>query len=87
MFSPVNASTKAEKLAYILNNCGAAALVTQHKLVAAAADALAEAPSVKVTIVAGGQEAPTLAERHALARGARRRGAARLSPASTSTSP
>jgi amino acid adenylation domain-containing protein len=60
VFSPVNASTKAEKLAYILNNCGAAALVTQHKLIGAAADALAEAASVKLTVVAGGQEAPTL---------------------------
>src|SRR5512145_108885 len=39
VFSPVNASTKAEKLAYILNNCGAAALVTQHKLAGTAADA------------------------------------------------
>jgi len=60
VFSPVNASTKAEKLAYILNNCGAVALVTQHKLIGAAADALAEAKSVKLTVVAGGQEAPTL---------------------------
>ncbi len=61
VFSPVNASTKADKLAYILNNSGAAALVTQHKLVAVAADALAEAPSVRLTIVAGGTGAPTLA--------------------------
>ena len=38
-----------------------AALVTQHKLVAVAADALAEAPSVRLTIVAGGTGAPTLA--------------------------
>ena len=30
VFSPVNASTKADKLAYILNNSGAVALVTQH---------------------------------------------------------
>lgn len=60
IFSPVNASTKADKLAYILDNSGAAALVTQHKLTAVAADALAEAPSVKLTIVAGGTSAPTL---------------------------
>ncbi len=60
VFSPVNASTKAEKLAYILNNCGATALVTQHRLSSAAADALAEAPSVKLAVVAGGQQAPTL---------------------------
>ncbi len=60
VFSPVNASTKADKLAYILNNSGAVALITQHKLVAAAADALAEAPSVKLAIVAGASSAPAL---------------------------
>ena len=60
IFSPVNASTKADKLAYILNNSGAAALVTLHRLSRVAGDALAEAPGVKVTIVAGGQQAPTL---------------------------
>jgi long-chain acyl-CoA synthetase len=60
VFSPVNPSTKADKLAYILNNCQAKALVTQHRLMSAAAEALAEAPSVSVTVVAGGQEEPTL---------------------------
>jgi amino acid adenylation domain-containing protein len=60
IFSPVNASTKADKLAYILNNSEAAALVTQHKLLGVAADALAEAPSVRLTVAAGGQEAPAL---------------------------
>ena len=61
IFSPVNASTKAEKLAWILNNSEASALITQHKLIATAADALAEASSVRVTIVAGGQGEPALA--------------------------
>ncbi len=60
MFSPVNASTKADKLAYILNNSGASALLTQHKLTAVAADALGEARSVKLTIVAGGSGEPPL---------------------------
>jgi amino acid adenylation domain-containing protein len=60
VFSPVNASTKADKLAYILNNSQATALVTQHRLLSAAADALAEAPSVKLTIVAGASGAPAL---------------------------
>ena len=60
IFSPVNASTKADKLAYILNNSEAAALVTQHRLLGVAADALADAPSVRLTIAAGGQEAPAL---------------------------
>jgi amino acid adenylation domain-containing protein len=60
-FSPVNASTKADKLAYILKNSEAAALVTQHRLLAVAADALADAPSASLTIVSGGQQAPALA--------------------------
>ena len=60
VFSPVNASTKADKLAYILNDSGASALVTQQRLTAVTADALAEAPSVKLAIVAGGTGAPTL---------------------------
>jgi long-chain acyl-CoA synthetase len=60
VFSPVNPSTKADKLAYVLNNCQAKALVTQHRLMSAAAEALAEAPSVTVTVVAGGQQEPTL---------------------------
>jgi long-chain acyl-CoA synthetase len=60
VFSPVNHSTKAEKLGYILKNSGAAAIVTQHKLTVAVADALAEAADLKVIVVAGGQEAPTL---------------------------
>ena len=83
IFSPVNASTKADKLAYILNNSEAAALVTQHRLLGVAADALADAPSVRLTIAAGGQEAPALpgamhwrdalaAEPHAAARGRHR---------------
>lgn len=61
IFSPVNASTKADKLAYILNNSEAAALITQHRLLAVAADVLADAPSVATTIVAGGQGAPAIA--------------------------
>src|ERR1700747_3249438 len=32
VFSPINPSTKAEKLAYVINNCGARALITQNKL-------------------------------------------------------
>src|SRR5688572_16829371 len=36
VFSVVNPSTKADKLAYILNNCTAKALVTEPRLAAAA---------------------------------------------------
>lgn len=60
VFSPVNASTKADKLAYILANSEATTLVTQQRLLSVAADALAEAPCVTLTIVEGGQQAPVL---------------------------
>src|ERR1700758_1430702 len=49
VFSPINPSTKADKLAYVINNCGARALITQHKLRAVAGAALAEAPSIDIT--------------------------------------
>src|SRR6185503_15208882 len=44
IFSPVNHSTKSEKLAYILNNSDASVLMTQNNLIGAAAEALADAP-------------------------------------------
>ena len=46
VFSVVNPSTKADKLAYILNNCAAKALITEPRLAAIAAQARAEAPAV-----------------------------------------
>ncbi len=59
VFSPINPSTKPDKLAYVINNCRARALVTQHKLRAVVSAALAQSPSVDVTVVAG-TRAPTL---------------------------
>jgi amino acid adenylation domain-containing protein len=53
VFSPVNPSTKAEKLAYILANCEARAVVTHAKLLPVARSAAARAPSVTVMMVAG----------------------------------
>jgi long-chain acyl-CoA synthetase len=53
VFSPVNPSTKADKLAYILNNCRARAIVTQGKLLPVASAAVAQAPSVVLTMAAG----------------------------------
>jgi len=50
VFSPVNPSTKPDKLAYILNNCRAKAVVTQAGLLTAAAEAVAQAPSVAATL-------------------------------------
>jgi long-chain acyl-CoA synthetase len=52
VFVPLNPSLKPEKLAYILNNCRAAALVTAEKTIATAEMALAGAPHVAFTIVA-----------------------------------
>ena len=60
VFSPVNPSTKPDKLAYILSNCRAAALVTQGKLATAAAAAVASAPSVRFSVVAGAKSTPIL---------------------------
>jgi amino acid adenylation domain-containing protein len=59
VFSPINPSTKADKLAYVINNCRARALITQDKLRAAANAALAEAPSIALVVVAGAGE-PTV---------------------------
>ncbi len=53
VFSPINPSTKADKLAYVLNNCRARAVVTQAKLMPAAAQAISECRSVCLAIVAG----------------------------------
>src|SRR5437660_140833 len=53
VFSPINPSTKADKLAFVINNCRARALVTQDKLLTVANAALADAPSVALAIVAG----------------------------------
>jgi amino acid adenylation domain-containing protein len=57
VFGPINPSTKAEKLAFVINNSRARALITQEKLRAVASAALAEAPSVALTVVAGAREA------------------------------
>jgi long-chain acyl-CoA synthetase len=59
VFSPINPSTKADKLAYVINNCRARALITQDKLRAATNAALAEAPSIALVVVAGAGE-PTV---------------------------
>jgi len=56
VFSPINPSTKADKLAFVINNCRARALITQEKLRAVASAALAETPSVAFTVVAGARE-------------------------------
>lgn len=52
VFSPVNPSTKAEKLSYILGNCRAAAIVTQGRILPVARIAAEETPSTVLTLVA-----------------------------------
>ena len=61
VFSPINPSTKADKLAYLLKNCRAAALITLDPLLPVAHDAIAEAPSVKFAVVVGAADKPALA--------------------------
>ncbi len=53
VFSPVSHQTKPAKLAYILSNCRARAVLTHGRLLPAAAEAVGEAPSVAATFVAG----------------------------------
>src|SRR3954471_2117659 len=51
VFSVVNPGTKLDKLAYILNNCGARAVITEPRLLAMATEAAKSAPSVAFTLV------------------------------------
>ena len=58
VFSPINPSTKADKLAYMLKNCRAAALITLEPLLPVARDAMAGALSVKLVVVTGAADKP-----------------------------
>ena len=51
VFSVVNPTTKLEKLAFILNNSRAAAVIAQQRLLAVASGAVDQAPSVLATLV------------------------------------
>jgi len=51
VFSVVNPGTKADKLAYILNNCTAKALVTEPRLSAIASEARSQTPAVAATLL------------------------------------
>ena len=56
VFSVINPTTKADKLAYVLGNCDASVLVTQSSLLATALAAAAECPCVrKIVVVEDGQ--------------------------------
>lgn len=58
VFSVVNPSTKHAKLAFMLNNCRATAVITQEKLLSTAVQAIAEAPSVSHRVVSGREGRP-----------------------------
>jgi amino acid adenylation domain-containing protein len=53
VFSPINPSTKADKLGFVMRNCRASAVLTQAKLAGATAAAIGDAPSVQLVVVAG----------------------------------
>jgi long-chain acyl-CoA synthetase len=53
VFVVVNPTTKADKLAYILNDCAASAVIASARLAAPVAAALAESPTVRTTVWVG----------------------------------
>jgi acyl-CoA synthetase (AMP-forming)/AMP-acid ligase II len=53
VFSPINPSTKADKLAYVANNCRARAILTQAKLLPIVELAQAECPSLRISVAVG----------------------------------
>ncbi len=63
VFSPVNPSTKADKLGFILNNCRATTVFTHQKLLSVALEAQATSPHTQRLIATGLEqgEAHTLA--------------------------
>jgi amino acid adenylation domain-containing protein len=58
VFMPVNALTKDDKLAYMLRDARASALLTQASLSPAWRAAIGEAPSVHTVVVAGDHQGP-----------------------------
>ncbi|MEP6880876.1 MAG: AMP-binding protein [Dokdonella sp.] len=55
VFSVLNPSTKADKLAWVLNDCEAAVLLTQASLIKVALAAAAQVPSLRRIIVVDGE--------------------------------
>ena len=50
VFSPINASTKADKLAYIIENCRARAIIAQEKLAPVAVEAMGDRTSCDLIV-------------------------------------
>src|SRR6185369_9708530 len=61
VFSPVNPSTKSDKLGFILENCRAAGVITQARLAGTTGAAVARSEWVKLVVLAGGGTAPAAA--------------------------
>jgi len=55
VFSPINPSTKADKLTFVLDNCRASAVITQRRQLGAARSAIAAAAVDPLVLVNGGQ--------------------------------
>lgn len=55
VFSVLNPSTKADKLAWVLNDCEASVLLTQASLLGVARDAAARVPSLRRIVVVDGE--------------------------------
>lgn len=53
VFIPINPLTKADKLAYVLNNCRAKALITHDRQLPISGEAVAKAPSIAFTVIVG----------------------------------
>ena len=56
VFTPLNPSTKTNKLAFIISNCRPVAILTQERLLPVVTAAFADTSSVLLTIVAGSQQ-------------------------------
>jgi long-chain acyl-CoA synthetase len=69
VFSLVNPSTKLDKLAYILNNCTARAVLTEPRLLPLATEAAKSAPSVLFTVSLPWEEKEMKGEREIPDRG------------------
>ena len=52
-FVPIGPTVKADKLAYILQDCDAAALITGQHAMQTVADAIVQSPNLKATLVVG----------------------------------
>jgi amino acid adenylation domain-containing protein len=58
VFVVVNSTTKQDKLTYILNNCGATALLTEARKEEIAKEVMAEAPTIKFLVLCGNEKNP-----------------------------